>query len=67
MNPLADNPPQQDPPTLGTRLGSLAAQNATSFAVPSRLSTILQHLRDRAQVRERADAQFRAALFILAD
>ena len=63
MNPLIDNPAQQNARQWSTRLGILAAQNAAPADQPTRLSAILQSLRRRQDTKE----TLRANHFILGD
>ena len=67
IQPIND-PTQQQSLNLSTRLGTLAAENATSpLPVPTRLSTILEHLRQRDRAREHVEHKMKANQFIMAD
>jgi hypothetical protein len=72
MNPLND--PQQDARTWSEQLGRQAADLSTSNSQPAamqfdtppqtRLATILDHFKQRAQRREQVAAKFRANEFL---
>ena len=63
MNPLIDNPPQQNTRQWSARLGILAAQKAAPVDLPTRMSAILHSLRRR----QHADDTLKANHFILGD
>ena len=66
MNPLIDNPGiRQQAREWSSQLGALAAEKAIAPAFPTRLTTILAHLRQRNQRRQQARDQLRANEFII--
>jgi len=68
MQPLLDNDPaRQQARTFSAQLGTLAGQNATAPAMPTRLAAILQDLKARNRAREDLQAKINATHFIMAD
>ena len=67
MNQPID-PSKQQAIQFSTQLGALAAEHsAPSIQVPTRLSTILEHLRQRDRAQESVEHKIRAHHFIMAD
>jgi hypothetical protein len=68
MNQPITNPNRQHTLNFSAHLGALAAENATSpLPVPTRLSTILEHLRQRGRAREHVEHKLKANQFIMTD
>jgi hypothetical protein len=69
MKQFIDNDPaKQQARAWSERLDTLAAENATApVAGPTRLSTILQHLRQRNRPRQQIKDDLNAQHFIMAD
>jgi hypothetical protein len=62
------NDPNRQALNFSARLGTLAAENATSpLRVPTRLSAVLEHLRQRERAREHVEHKLKANHFIMAD
>jgi hypothetical protein len=60
--------PNQEAIRFATQFGALAAEHSTtSIHVPTRLSTILEHLRRLDRAREQVKHKIRATHFIMGD
>jgi hypothetical protein len=68
MNQPIIDPNRQHSLNFSAHLGALAAENATSpLPVPTRLSAILEHLRQRDRAREHVEHKLKANHFIMVD